>query len=199
MKGGDDGGWILVDHCEQGAGWRFWRAASAFPMLDGIQTEAEGFGKAGLRHVELVANAFHIDFIRHMHLEAFPLSCEKSLNLVQSSHELFKRGFHDLSPVADLAPLLIQKAFPPEFGDSLGELVNCRRGISIWPPLLCLPFHKGVRSCNCLFVMRLNSIVRDFLNEILQILANGLLDRTVRLLRVLILKMQQYPEFKAGI
>src|SRR5271157_1113678 len=100
MKGGDDGGWILVDHCEQGAGWRFWRAASAFPMLDGIQTEAEGFGKAGLRHVELVANAFHIDFIRHMHLEAFPLSCEKSLNLVQSSHELFKRGFHRLSAVA---------------------------------------------------------------------------------------------------
>src|ERR1035437_4442498 len=94
MKGGDDSGRILVDHREQRAGWRFWGAASAFPMLDRIQTEAEGLGKAGLRHVELVTDAFHIDFIRHMHLEAFSLSCEKGLNLIQSGHELFKCGFH---------------------------------------------------------------------------------------------------------
>src|SRR5450755_1826362 len=104
----DDSGRILVDHGEQRAGWRFWGAASAFPMLDRIQAEAEGVGKAGLSHVELVADAFHIDFIRHMHLEAFPLSCEKSLNLIQSSHERFKRGLHRLlifgsclSPVSD--------------------------------------------------------------------------------------------------
>src|ERR1035438_931881 len=107
MQGGDDGSRILVDHREQGAGGRFWPAASAFPMLDRIQTEAEGLGKAGLSHVELVANAFHIDFIRHMHIEAFPLSSEKSLNFVQSSHELCKRGFHRLSPDG-LSPVAVK-------------------------------------------------------------------------------------------
>src|SRR6266481_6768231 len=35
-----------------------------------------------------------------MGLEALPLSCEKSFDLVQSSHELFKCGLHRLSPVA---------------------------------------------------------------------------------------------------
>src|SRR5271157_2030196 len=100
MKGGDDSGRILVDHRKQRAGWRFWRAPTAFPMLDRIQTEAEGVGKARLRHIELVADAFHVNFIRHMHLEALPLSCEKSFNLVQSGHEFFKCGFHRLSPVA---------------------------------------------------------------------------------------------------
>jgi hypothetical protein len=40
-----------------------------------------------------------------MHLVALPLSSEKSLNLVQSSHELFKCGFHDLSPDADFRKL----------------------------------------------------------------------------------------------
>src|ERR1039458_7617329 len=81
MKGGYDSRRILVDHREQRAGWSFWRAASAFPMLNRIETEAEGVGKARLSHVELVADAFHIHLIRHMHLEAFPLSCKKSLNL----------------------------------------------------------------------------------------------------------------------
>jgi hypothetical protein len=37
-----------------------------------------------------------------MHLEAFPLACEKGLNFVQSSHEFFKRGFHDLPPMVYL-------------------------------------------------------------------------------------------------
>src|ERR1019366_5584629 len=100
MEGGDDSRRILVDHREQRAGWRLWHTPSAFPMLDGIQAEAEGVGKAGLSHVELVADAFHIDFIGHVHLEALPLSCKKSLHLIQSSHELFKRSLHRLSPVA---------------------------------------------------------------------------------------------------
>jgi len=60
MKSGDDSGWILVDHREQRAGWRFWGAASAFPMLDGIQTEAERLGKAGLRHVERKSFKVHV-------------------------------------------------------------------------------------------------------------------------------------------
>jgi hypothetical protein len=36
MKSSENSRRILVDHGEQGAGWRFWSAASAFPMLDRI-------------------------------------------------------------------------------------------------------------------------------------------------------------------
>jgi hypothetical protein len=35
-----------------------------------------------------------------MHLEGFPLSCEKSFDLAQPNHEIFKYGFPRLSPVA---------------------------------------------------------------------------------------------------
>jgi len=95
--------------------------------------------------------------------------------------------------------LLAQEALFPEFGDSLGELVNCRRRIPIWSTLPHLPFHESLRSSHGLFVVWLNSIVRHFLDEILQVFANGLLDRTVRLLRMLLLEMQQDPEFETRI
>src|ERR1700687_5085682 len=107
MKRGDDRRRIFVDHRKQCAGWRFRCAPTAFPMLNSIQTEAEGVGKAGLSHLELVADTFHINFIRHMNLEALSLAREKSLNLVQSSHEFFKRGFHDLSPDG-LSPVAVK-------------------------------------------------------------------------------------------
>src|SRR5208283_58286 len=67
-------------------------------MLDRIQTEAERLGKAGLRHLEPVADALHIHFIRHVYPEVFPLSAEKRFDLVQSGHEFFKRGLHHPSP-----------------------------------------------------------------------------------------------------
>ena len=75
VKGADDSGRILVDHREQRPGGRLWRAPSAFPMLNGIETEAEGVRKTRLGHAELATDAFYVNFIRHMHLEAFLLSC----------------------------------------------------------------------------------------------------------------------------
>jgi hypothetical protein len=93
MQCGDDGRRILVDHREQSAGWRFWRAASAFPMLDRIKTEAKVSEKRVCVMLSLLRMLFHIDFIRDVNLEAFPLSCEKGLNFVQSDHELCKRDF----------------------------------------------------------------------------------------------------------
>lgn len=77
--------------------------------------------------------------------------------------------------------------------------MNRRRRISVRPPLPFLPFHEGVCSCDSLLVVWLNSIVRDFLDEILQISTNRRLDRTALLMCTLVPQMEQNPEFKTRI
>jgi len=73
IKGRDDGGRIFVDHRQKCAGWRFGLPPSAFPMLDGVQAEAERCGKAGLGHLKLVPNALYVNLVWHMDLEALLL------------------------------------------------------------------------------------------------------------------------------
>ena len=73
-------------------------------MLNRVQAETKGLRKTSLRHVEFVADALHIDFLGHMHLEPLALSGKKSLNLVQSRRQLFKSGLHHTDLVLQWTP-----------------------------------------------------------------------------------------------
>src|SRR6266478_2012307 len=98
LKRGEDCSGILVNHGEEGARGSFRCPAPSFPMLDGVKAEAKNVREASLSHTQLVANAFDIDLLRNMHLETLFVTREKRLDIIESAHELFKLGPHNLSP-----------------------------------------------------------------------------------------------------
>src|ERR1039458_817606 len=96
VQGSNNNVRIFGDNGQEGSSRRLRRASSTLPVLDCIQTEAEGVRESGLRHLQSFSDALYIDFGGEIDLVTSRLSGQKGIYFVQSIHQVVKDVCHRL-------------------------------------------------------------------------------------------------------